>query len=125
MFCKNFARGDRLLSGCIIQKPGPLSYEIKLSDGRIIRRHHDHVRIRSSVEVSQDNIPADNMILPGTGLVDTPVPISIVPSQPVATEPQAELVVVTPIENCVTNIVPPGIIRKSQRTIHVPDRLNL
>ena len=42
----------------------------------------------------------------------------------VATEPQLEPAVVTPIENCVPN-VPPGIQRRSQRAIHVPDRLNL
>ena len=85
---------------------------IKLSDSRIIRRHHDHVRIRSSEQVSQDNIPDDNMILPVTVPVNTLVPISIVPSQPT-------------IENCVPNIVPPGILHISQRIIHVPDRLNL
>ena len=108
--CEN-SRGDRWLPGCIIQKPGPLSYVIKLPDGRTIRRHHDHVRIRSSAEVSQDNIPEDNMILPATVPVDTHVPIPIVPSQPVATEPQPEPVVATPIEKCVPNIVPPGILR--------------
>ena len=123
MFCENLSRGDRWLAGCIIQKHGPLSYMIKLPDGQIIRRHHDHARIRSSAEVSQDNIPDDNMILPATVPVDTHVPISIVPSQPVATEP--EPVVVTHIEKCVPNIVPPGILRRSQRTIHIPDRLNL
>ena len=37
-------------------EPGSLSDVIKLSDGRIIRRHHDNVRICSSVEASQDNI---------------------------------------------------------------------
>ena len=65
------------------------------------------------------------MILPATVPVDTHVPISIVPSQPVATEPQPGPVVVTPIEKCVPNIAPPGILRRSQRAIHVPDRLNL
>ena len=80
VFCDNFSRGDRWLPGCIIQKPGPLSYVTKLPDCRIICRHHDHVRIRSSAEVSQDNIPDDNMILPATVPVDTHVPISIVPS---------------------------------------------
>ena len=99
MFCENFSRGDRWLPGCIIQKHGPLSYVINLPDGRIIRRHHDHVIIRSSAEVSHDNIPDDNMILPATVPVDTHVPISIVPFQPVAIEP--EPVVVTPIEKCV------------------------
>ena len=69
---------NRWLPGCIIQKPGPLSYVIKLSDSRIIRRHYDHVRIRSSVDVSQDNMPDDNMILTATVPVDTLVPISIV-----------------------------------------------
>ena len=84
-----------------------------------------HVRIRSSAEVSHDNIPDDNMILPATVPVDTPVPISIVPSQPVATEPQPEPTVLSHIEKCVPNIVPPGILRRSQHTIHVPNRLNV
>ena len=66
---------------------------IKLPDGGIIPRHHDHVRIRSSAEVSRNNIPDDNMILPVTVPVDSPVPISIVP-----TEPQPEPAVATPIE---------------------------
>ena len=91
VFCENFSRGYRWLTGYIIQKPGPLSCVIKLSDGRIIRRHHDHVRIRSLVEVSRDNIPADNMILPAMVPVDTPVQISIVPSQPVASEPEPDV----------------------------------
>ena len=38
----------------------------------IVRRHHDHFRIRSSVEVSHD----DNMILPATVPLDTLVSIS-------------------------------------------------
>ena len=117
MFCENFSRGNRWLPGCIIQKPVQLSYVIKLSDGRIIRRHHGHVRISSSAEVSQDNILEDNMILPAPVPVDTLLPISIVPSQPVATEP--EPVVVTHIEKCVPNIVSSGILRISQHTIHV------
>ena len=78
MFCENFSRGDRWLPGCIIQKPGPLYYVIKLPDGRIIRRHHDHVRIRSAAEVSQDNIPDDSMLIPAIVPVDTHGPISIV-----------------------------------------------
>ena len=51
------------------------------------------------------------MILPATVPVGTPVPISIVPSQPVATDPQPA--VVSPIENCLPNIVPPGILHIS------------
>ena len=65
------------------------------------------------------------MILPATVPVGTPLPISIVPSQPVVTESQPEPAVVTPIKKGVPNIVPPGILRISHRTIHVPDRLNL
>ena len=30
VFCENFSRGDKWLPGCIIQKPRPLSYMIKL-----------------------------------------------------------------------------------------------
>ena len=42
---KNFNNtGQKWLRGHIIKPVGPLSYMIKLSDGRIFRRHVDHLR---------------------------------------------------------------------------------
>jgi hypothetical protein len=40
---KNFARGSKWLPGVVVQVTGPLSYMVKLQDGRVIKRHVDHI----------------------------------------------------------------------------------
>ena len=47
VFVHNFGGGDTWLAGKIVNAPGPRSYNIKLSDDRIVRRHADHIRHRS------------------------------------------------------------------------------
>ena len=42
------ARTEKWVPGVVHKVTGPLSYHIRLSDGRIIRRHVDSVRTRSS-----------------------------------------------------------------------------
>ena len=50
---RNFSTGPPWLSGTIINSAGPRSFEIKLTDGRVIRRHVDHIRSREpAVEVT-------------------------------------------------------------------------
>ena len=42
VLCQNYGRGDELLPGhIIIVKSGPVSFQIKLNDGRIMKRHQD------------------------------------------------------------------------------------
>ena len=55
MFVKNFAHGDKWLSGTIAEVLGTRSFEIALSDGSTVRRHLDHVCKRDSVE----ELPSD------------------------------------------------------------------
>ena len=43
-YCQNYARGDELLPGHIIVKSGPVYFQIKLNDGRIMKRHQDQIR---------------------------------------------------------------------------------
>lgn len=43
VYARNFARGSKWLPGQIVAKRGPLSYTIKLNDGRMWNRHVDHV----------------------------------------------------------------------------------
>ena len=50
---RNYHHGDKWLPGVIEQKTGPVSYRVKLTNGKHRRRHQDQVRKRS-VEVSQD-----------------------------------------------------------------------
>lgn len=65
VFAQNFGRGKFWLPGEIIEKTGPLSVQIQLKDGRVIRRHLDHVRLRESDE--PDTITAS---------VVTPAPVT-------------------------------------------------
>ena len=40
---KNFPTGDNWLQGTIVKVSGPLSFQVKLQDGRIVWRHVDHI----------------------------------------------------------------------------------
>ncbi|XP_056118298.1 uncharacterized protein K02A2.6-like [Rhinichthys klamathensis goyatoka] len=53
VFVRNFARGQRWLPGAVLGKSGPRSCVVRLSDGRDVRRHQDHVRSRH-VEEQQE-----------------------------------------------------------------------
>ncbi|CAG2195305.1 unnamed protein product [Mytilus edulis] len=49
VFARNFAIGSKIkwIPGEVIKQSGPLSFHIKLQDGRVIRRHIDHIRVRN------------------------------------------------------------------------------
>ena len=49
----NFGRGERWLSGLIKSKKGPLTYEVELDDGRIIKRHIDHIIKRQCSNITE------------------------------------------------------------------------
>ena len=58
VFAKNFSLNSQLkwIKGTIKNQTGPLSFKIELQDGRMIRRHIDHIRIRSSeCDDAEDN----------------------------------------------------------------------
>ena len=46
VFVKNFGAGPAWLAGSIVDTLGSLSLQVKLTDGRVVRRHIDHVRVR-------------------------------------------------------------------------------
>nr|XP_055046280.1 LOW QUALITY PROTEIN: uncharacterized protein K02A2.6-like [Misgurnus anguillicaudatus] len=50
VFIKNFGRGQKWLSGVVLENSGPQSVIVKVSDGRCMRRHKDHVRLRQTTE---------------------------------------------------------------------------
>lgn len=46
MYVKNFAIGSPWLPGVIHRQTGPVSSVVELCDGRQVRRHQDHLRVR-------------------------------------------------------------------------------
>ena len=54
IFISNFGKGKLCLPGFISEQNGPVSYKIKLADGRIASRHQDHIRLRFSEDDTYD-----------------------------------------------------------------------
>ena len=46
MYAHNFRQHPPWLAGKIVKTTGPLSFEIELSGGRVVRWHQDHIRER-------------------------------------------------------------------------------
>ena len=98
MLAKNFSSGPKWLPGVIVEVLVPLSYQVKLDDSRIIKRHVDHLLNRSSANdcnepTFDDEIPPGPVFTQETSpQVDNetsstthplPTPNTVTPSQPV------------------------------------------
>ena len=51
VYVKNFSTGPKWLPGKIVNVTGPLSYVIELDNGRLVRRHVDHIRKKLDIEI--------------------------------------------------------------------------
>ena len=63
VYAQNFGSGKFWFHGTVVEVTGPLSFKIQLEDGRILRRHVDHIRKRwaeeKSVEQTSPSVMAD------------------------------------------------------------------
>ena len=104
VFVRNFSStGSPWLPGTITQKRGALTFSVHLDDGRIVKRHLDHVRLRTTSPPPGSNIGENEYML-------LPSPPSTIPGQPVDIS----------VSN---NSHEPTLIRRSARVRHPPDRL--
>ena len=60
VYVKNFGQGQRWLSGYILRKSGPMSFMVKLCDGRVVRRHYNHLRKRIEEDAIETSSPTDD-----------------------------------------------------------------
>ena len=74
VFVRNYHQGDRWLPGVIEQRTGPVSFRVKLTDGRIRRCHQDQIRNRS-VEMPQEPNTESDITVP-TSMPTVPPPAS-------------------------------------------------
>ena len=54
VFVMNFDGKSKWLCGVIVEQTGPVSFRIRLDDGRVVRRHVDHVRSRRVFREGRD-----------------------------------------------------------------------
>lgn len=101
VFVRDFtAQTLKWIPGVVLEEKGPLLFFVQLPDGRIVRRHIDHIRTRT-VEVEDTPTVQEDDILP---------PVAITPSSGGDTQPQ-----VSP------TAAPP---RRSTRMSQPPDQLS-
>ncbi|XP_035806354.2 uncharacterized protein K02A2.6-like [Amphiprion ocellaris] len=127
VYVKNFGSGSPWLPGVIHRCSGPVSVIVDLQDGRLIRRHLDHVRVRTGGEgKGPQSVSHEDS-------VDSSMDCVVVPVDPEHTD---ELSVQTGSPSPATNISngahsAPGTVnttaelRRSKRQHKPPDRLSL
>ena len=71
MFARNYHHGDRWLPGVIQKKTGPVSFLVKLNDGRMRRCHQDQLR-KHTVELSQELQTESNDTVPPVVIRESP-----------------------------------------------------
>ena len=95
VYVRNFGEGDTWLAGTIVNAPGPRSYNVKLSDDRVVRRHADHICFRCLPDQISDTS--------SDGTIPFPTISDAIPPA--------------------DNVVPSVPLRRSTRTSRPPDRL--
>ena len=61
VYLKNFGPGQSWLSGEIVKTTGPVSYHVRLADGRIRRCHQDQLRAREGKEEATQEVLDDTL----------------------------------------------------------------
>ena len=73
VYASNFRRGPRWLLGILKESTGPTSFAVQLEDGRLLRRHQDHLMQRScapQASTADQEVPADP--IPATPAFEQP-----------------------------------------------------
>ena len=141
---RNFQGSQKWLPGSVIQVRGPLTLDIQLEDGRIVRKHLDHVISRSKpqapqctpvvTETTMEQNQANDDIIPITNPQDELVePISETspnPSRSNDDEQQPSMSnnptsIETPNDPEIANEEPPPTLRRSNRQRRPPDRYQI
>ena len=134
----NFQGSPKWMPGVLEQQLGPVSYVVRLQDGRLWRRHQDHLKTRrpeenDTIMREQPPVVAMEESLPAIPCV-APLPTSVGTrsEEKVTTDgqvPTAETVTEAVAPKEVTSpgviITSPKVIRHSGRVIKPPEKLNL
>ena len=69
VFVIDFTAGKNWLSGSVTEVHGPLPYHVTLSDGRVVRRHVEHICVRTSQTSVNDTPVESDIVIPTVQLV--------------------------------------------------------
>ena len=72
VFVHDFTDHKKWIPGIVSKVQGPLTYHVSLRDGRVLRRHVEHIRIRTCT--SPTDPPDTDIEIPSIVIQDTPPP---------------------------------------------------
>ena len=124
VYVKNFASGSKWLPGVIHRQSGPVSFVVDLLDGRQVRRHQDHVRVRTDAEEkgSQSVSHKDGV----SSSMDSVAPVCIdgLSEQTTSPAPAATPIPPSTAQSVTQSVDSPVAPRRSERQHKPPERLN-
>ena len=132
----NFQGTPKWIHGVIEQQLGPVTFTIRLPDGRLWRRHQDHLQHgrpkepggtptqMAAVPIPEAPLPTVTLPPPGTGTINNPRTSrgNIPESAKVPETPGASPSVVISVPS---RVVSPQRVQRSGRQAKLPDRLDL
>ena len=134
VFVKNFGRGEKWIAGQIVQSTGPVSYKVKTNEGLVVRRHADHIRV-TCAETDCDPTTTTRSVSPtsvteSNDITRPPIAQMSDPKARVTETVESETPKVTnqsqsPLTKITNDQAVSPTIRRSNRVIKVPDKLNL
>ncbi|KAM3602656.1 uncharacterized protein V6R79_008254 [Siganus canaliculatus] len=138
VYVRNFSSSNnqQWLPGIILKRNGPVSYVVQLADGRIFRRHQDHVRLRHDSGLESDCATEYPVVRSTTVEVDpqeseTHTEVSGPPREDEHSHTGTEIPLSVPIPDPPKTPTPavsagtPKLVRRSERTRKAPDRLKV
>ena len=113
VFVRNFDGKSKWLCGVIVEQTGPVSFRVRLDDGRVVRRHVDHVRSRRVSEREELSVPE----IESSSEPLLELPLELPTEEPVQMDPPVVL------EH--EREPPAAVLRRSDRIRKSPEKLNL
>ena len=131
VYVKNFGQGTPWVMATVKERTGPLSFRVMLPDGRMLRRHQDHIRSR---QLEDDPLPNGTHTDPTASPPESNMTEEL-PSIEVASEPGGSISETngdhggqgeTVGHEATSNMEPASTgVRRSARARKAPDRLDL
>ncbi|XP_039664152.1 uncharacterized protein K02A2.6-like [Perca fluviatilis] len=137
VYIRNFSNNptQKWLPGAVLTQRGPLSFVVELTDGRVFRRHQDHIRLRH--DTGPEIVSTSELPLVSQTIVRPSPEAKSQEEESVPSREDGQLIkdtqtpLVTPVPEppktpkAVVPVAAPEIVCRSQRARKPPDRLNV
>ena len=94
VYVRPFGRGESWLSGDIVQTLCPVLFQVRLTDGRLVRHHQNQIRKQTDTALPDPSVEGDDDVFISPDTIPVPVPPTTVLSSVSGTSHQQTLLLV-------------------------------